>query len=46
MASVEQELLPLCMMVFPSVEVTWELVKQMLQLLMDELITRLRLCRF
>ncbi len=42
MASVEQELLPLCMMVFPSVEVTCELVKQMLQLLMDELITRVK----
>ena len=42
-AAVEQELLPLCLMVFPTVEVTWELVKQMLQLLMDELIARVKL---
>lgn len=37
MAAVEQELRPLCIMVFPSVDVTWELVEQMLRLLMDEL---------
>ncbi|HAA31058.1 MAG TPA: hypothetical protein DCE56_29310 [Cyanobacteria bacterium UBA8553] len=42
MTAVEQELLPLCIMVFPSVEVTWDLVKQMLQLLMDELIARVK----
>jgi len=39
---VEQELLPLCMMVFPSVDVTWELVEQMLGLLVDELMNRLK----
>ncbi len=40
MASVEKELIPLCVMVFPSVEVTWELVRQMLQLLLDEIMER------
>ncbi len=37
MASVEYELLPLCVMVLPSVEVQWELSKQMIQLLIDEI---------
>lgn len=40
MASVEKALLPLCQMVFPSVDVTWNLVKQVLQLLVDELMAR------
>lgn len=40
-AVVEQELLPLCVMVFPSVQVSWTLVRQMLQLLLDELVARL-----
>ncbi len=40
MVAVEQELLPLCVMVFPSVDVTWELVRQMLKLLIDELQVR------
>jgi hypothetical protein len=30
------------MMVFPSVDVTWELVEQMLGLLVDELMNRLQ----
>jgi hypothetical protein len=38
MEVMEQELLPLCLMVFPSVDVTWQLVEQMLQLLVDELL--------
>jgi hypothetical protein len=40
MAAIEQELLPLCIMVFPSVDVSWQLVEQMLQLLVDELMSR------
>lgn len=40
MAAVEQELLPLCVMVFPSIGVTWKLVEQMLRLLIDELMVR------
>lgn len=43
MASVEQALLPLCQMVFPSVNVAWDLVKQVLKLLVDELMTRVDL---
>lgn len=39
--SVEQVLLPLCTMVFPSIGVTWQLVRQMLKLLFDELLARL-----
>lgn len=42
MAAVEQELLPLCLLVFPSVDVTWKLVEEMLQLLVDELMERLK----
>lgn len=38
--SVEQALLPLCMMVFPSIAVKWRLVVQMLKLLMEEVIAR------
>lgn len=41
MVAVEYELLPLCVMVLPSVEVTWELSKQMIQLLVDEIQTYL-----
>lgn len=41
MTSVEQELLPLCVMVFPSVEVKWELVNNMLKLLTEELCDRM-----
>ncbi len=40
MASVQDELLPLCIMVFPSVDVSWKLVKQMTRLLMDEVLAR------
>lgn len=39
--SIEQELLPLCLMVFPNVEVRWELVEQMLKILVEQM--RLRL---
>lgn len=38
--SVEQALLPLCVMVFPSIGVTWRLVVQMLKLLMEQVISR------
>ena len=38
--SVEQALLPLCVMVFPSIEVTWRLVAQMLKLLLEEVLSR------
>ncbi|MGC1394725.1 MAG: hypothetical protein WA828_10635 [Coleofasciculaceae cyanobacterium] len=38
--SVEQALLPLCVMVFPSIGVTWRLVSQMLKLLMEEVTAR------
>ena len=37
MRAVEEELLPLCMMVFPSIDVTWELVEQLLPLLVAEI---------
>ena len=40
MTAVEQQLLPLCIMVFPSIDVSWELVQQMLQLLVDEVMER------
>jgi hypothetical protein len=40
MAVVEHELLPLCVMVFPSIDVKWELVETMLGLLIDELLAR------
>jgi hypothetical protein len=40
MASVQEELLPLCMMVFPAVDVSWELVEQMTRLLMNEVLAR------
>lgn len=42
MTVVEQELLPLCIMVFPSIEVSWELVEQLLPLLITEIQTRLK----
>jgi len=38
MAAVEQELVPLCVMVFPSVDVAWDLVADMTQLLIDEVL--------
>jgi hypothetical protein len=41
MTAVEQGLLPLCIMVFPSIDVTWDLVREMLQILIDELVERL-----
>jgi hypothetical protein len=40
MAAIEQELIPLCLVVFPQIGVTWELVKQMLQLLIEEILLR------
>lgn len=41
MKAVEEEFLPLCMMVFPSINVTWELVEQLLPLLVTEIQPRL-----
>lgn len=41
MQAIEQELLPLCVMVFPSIDVKSDLVNQMLQLLIDEIHSRL-----
>lgn len=41
MAAVEQELIPLCVKVFPCIDVSWELVRQVLQLLVEELLTRM-----
>lgn len=41
MAAVEQELIPLCVIVFPTVELKWELVAQMTKLLMDEILARM-----
>ena len=40
MSAVEQELLPLCRMVFPSIKVSWELVEQLLPLLVIEIQAR------
>jgi hypothetical protein len=40
MKAVEEEFLPLCMMVFPSINVTWELVEQVLPLLVNEIQAR------
>jgi hypothetical protein len=37
MTAVEEEFLPLCMMVFPSINVSWKLVEQLLPLLMAEI---------
>ena len=41
-SSVEEELLPLCKMVFPSINVTWELVEQLLPLLVTEIKLRVK----
>ncbi|NJL36615.1 MAG: hypothetical protein HC899_07500 [Leptolyngbyaceae cyanobacterium SM1_4_3] len=41
-ASIEEELVPLCVMVFPAIDVTWELVNQGTQLLIEELIARMQ----
>lgn len=41
MAAIEQELVPLCVMVFPSIKVAWELVEGMLALLIREMLDRL-----
>jgi hypothetical protein len=38
--SIEYELLPLSVMVFPSVDVSWNLVEGMLQILMDEILEK------
>jgi hypothetical protein len=40
MRAVEEELLPLCIMVFPSIDVSWELVEQLLPLLVAEIQAR------
>ena len=41
MTAVEQELIPMCLKVFPCIDVSWELVRQVLQLLVEELLTRM-----
>lgn len=41
MVAVEQQLIPLSILVFPSVSVTWKLVEQGLQLLVDEMMNRI-----
>ncbi|MGV0025091.1 hypothetical protein [Phormidesmis priestleyi] len=38
--TIQQRLLPACLMVFPSVQVSWELVDQMLRLLIEEIQAR------
>lgn len=40
MKAVEEELLPLCIMVFPSIDVSWELVEKLLPLLVAEIQAR------
>ena len=40
-AAIQQELFPLCVMLYPPLKVRWELVRQMLHLLGSELQTRL-----
>jgi hypothetical protein len=40
-APVEEELLRLCIMVLPSVEVKWELIELWIQMLVDEIISRI-----
>lgn len=42
MAVVEQELHPLCVMVYPAVEVKWNLVEKMLELLINEIFARVK----
>ncbi|MFB8789489.1 MAG: hypothetical protein U7123_11700 [Potamolinea sp.] len=41
MVAVEQQLIPLSILVFPSVSVTWKLVEQGLQLLADEMMSHI-----
>jgi hypothetical protein len=41
MKAIEEELLPLCVMVFPAIGVTWDLVEQTLKLLVEEMLRRL-----
>ncbi|MFP4101461.1 hypothetical protein [Coleofasciculus sp.] len=41
MAAMEKELYPLCEMVYPSVNVSWELVESMVGLLVDKILIRL-----
>jgi hypothetical protein len=38
MTAVERELIPLCVMVFPSIDVKWEFVARMTKILMDEVL--------
>ncbi|NEO32189.1 MAG: hypothetical protein F6K36_17500 [Symploca sp. SIO3C6] len=42
MAAIEKELLPLCVLVFPSIDVDWELVEQIVPLLIDEFRVRMK----
>jgi hypothetical protein len=41
-ASIEEELVPLCVMVYPTVGVTWELAQQGVQLLLEEIQARIQ----
>lgn len=41
MAALEQTLIPLCVMVFPSIGVRWELARQMIRFLVSEIMDRL-----
>ena len=41
MAAIEKELYPLCEMVYPSVDVSWKLVEQMVGLLVEKIMIRL-----
>ncbi|NJN57813.1 MAG: hypothetical protein HC879_10085 [Leptolyngbyaceae cyanobacterium SL_5_9] len=41
-ASIEKELVPLCVMVYPSVNVSWKLARQGIQILMEELQVRMQ----
>jgi hypothetical protein len=40
-AAIQQELFPLCVMLYPKLKVHWELIRQMLHLLGQEITTRL-----
>ena len=41
-AAIQQELFPLCVMLYPTLQVSWELVRQMLHLLGQEITHRLQ----
>lgn len=41
MAAIEEELLPLCLAVFPCIDVSWHLVEHLIKLLTDEILAAL-----